>query len=141
MDATYYTSRRAFLEGFPAASAALTLSAWPGSAEPDPVVLNYHRWLAARREWCSLSELPGNENFDHPLSLAAEARADRAEHAMLAQPPTSAEGIAALVAVSWFYNYDGHTDADRAECAKDMALSPLLSIWRACTGDEGLPVT
>ncbi|SFD16827.1 hypothetical protein [Salipiger profundus] len=135
------TTRRALLKGLPAASAAMVLPQLAEASHSDPVVRHYKEWLAARRDWRALSNMPGNEDFDHPASRAAEAREDQAERGMLAQPPSSAEGVAALVALSWFYNYPGHSDVGCAEYAGDMALEPLLSIWRACTGKEEVPVT
>lgn len=106
----------------------------------DPLVALYREWLDARRKWRELSDLPGNENWDDPRSLAAEAREYAAEDQMLAVAPTSLEGIAALAALAWFYARPLCTDPEEfAERAKSQDSRALMAIWRACTGRDGYP--
>lgn len=107
--------------------------------EVDPVVTAYSQWLAARREWWRWAKVEGNGNFDRPESLAAEAAENAAEAMMLAQSPTTKEGVAALVALAWFHESDAcHEPFDPdSPVVLDRVL---LSIWRAC-GQDGQPIT
>ncbi|OLS46496.1 hypothetical protein BV509_20495 [Rhodovulum sulfidophilum] len=102
----------------------------------------YHEWLSARREWRELAELPGNEDWTDPRSLAAEARESEAEDMMVALKPTSLEGIAALTALAWILVSPGNPNAEGFEtAAQSYDCRVIASIWRACTGLEGYPVT
>lgn len=137
-----YTSRRALLKGLPAAAGAAMLA--PGAleaAEPDPVVVFYHEWLDARREWRALAELPENANFDSPEMLAAQDREFRAQDDMCTHRATSREGIAALVALAWVYTGPSSTDPEiYEEEASSVESRALRAAWKACTGQEGYPV-
>ncbi|WP_370049328.1 MULTISPECIES: twin-arginine translocation signal domain-containing protein [Salipiger] len=137
-----YTSRRAFLKGLPAASAALMLPSVASASAPDPVVAHYHDWLDARREWRELAELPENRNWDGPAMIAAQERGYQAEDEMLAHCATSPEGVAALVAIAWVYAGPTSTDPEIFDReASSIESRALRAAWRACTGDEGYPVT
>ncbi|MEM1428601.1 MAG: hypothetical protein AAGG09_04000 [Pseudomonadota bacterium] len=135
-------SRRTLLTALPATGAALALPAAAASREADPLVPLYHEWLDARREWRELADLPGNGNWDDPRSLAAEARENAAEDAMLTLKPTSLEGIGALAALAWVYVSPGTTDPyEFAERAQSYDCRAVMALWKACTGLDGYPVT
>jgi hypothetical protein len=135
-------SRRSLLTALPASGAALALPAAGTAHVSDPVVPLYHEWLEARQEWRELAELPGNEDWDDPRSLAAQAREDAAELQMLAMKPTSLEGMAALAALAWCYAGPGCTDPDElAQRAQTGDCRAIIAIWKACTGLGGYPVT
>ncbi|MGY9045989.1 hypothetical protein P775_17445 [Puniceibacterium antarcticum] len=132
-------SRRNFLSALPASGVALALPAAAMSDQPDPVVPVYREWLDARRTWRELADLPGNGNWQDPRSLAAEAREEVAQEAMLALKPTSLEGVGALAALAWFYVSPASNDeADHAEAHDCRAI---MAIWCACTGKDGYPET
>lgn len=139
-------SRRNLMAGMTASGLAIAsasdLTAATQADQSDPLVPLYSEWLDARRTWRELADLPGNEHWDDPRSLAAEARENAAEKAMLSLNPTSLEGIAALAALAWVYVSPGVRDpeefAERAEC---LECRTVMAIWKACTGKEGYPVT
>ncbi|MBL3575592.1 hypothetical protein JMK10_00280 [Rhodovulum sulfidophilum] len=107
----------------------------------DPLVTLYREWLSARREWRELADLPGNENWDDPRSLAAEARENDAEDMMLALKPASLEGIAALAALAWSLVIPGRADAEVFEVqVQSYDCRAIAAIWKACTGLDGYPV-
>ena len=134
--------RRTLLTALPASGAALVLPSSGTAHSPDPVVLLYHEWLNARQEWRELAELPGNEDWDDPRSLAAEARELAAEGKMLALTPSTLEGVGALAALAWIYVSPGTTDPEKfAERAKSPDCRAVIAIWKACTGLEGYPIT
>lgn len=134
--------RRTLLTALPAATAALTLSPAAAASDPDPVVALYREWLDARRAWRELADLPGNEDWDDPRSLAAEERETLAENRMLETVPTTIEGIGALVALSWAYGQPVSTDPEKyAQEASHIELRALMAAWKACTGLDGYPVT
>ena len=135
-------SRRTLLTALPATGVALALPAAAASREVDPLVPLYAEWLDARREWRELADLPGNEDWDDPRSLAAVARENSAEEQMLTIKPTSPEGIGALAALAWAYVNPGYTDPEEfAERAKSYDCRAVMAIWKACTGLNGYPVT
>jgi hypothetical protein len=134
--------RRTLLTALPASGVALALPAVAMADQPDPLVPLYREWLDARREWRELSDLPGNGDFDDPRSLAAEARESAAEEAMLTLKPTSLEGIGALAALAWVYVSPSNTDpGEFAELAQSYDCRAVIALWKACTGNEGYPVT
>lgn len=135
-------SRRTLLTALPASGVALALPAAAMADQPDPLVPLYREWLDARRAWRELADLPGNGNWDDPRSLAAEARENAAEEAMLTLKPTSLEGIGALAALAWVYVSPGATDPDEfADRAKSYDCRAVMALWKACTGKDGYPVT
>ena len=135
-------SRRSLLAALPAAGALAALPAAVTAAETDPVVSIYRDWLEARREWRDLADLPGNENWDDPRSLAAEARECAAMEQMLAMTPTSLEGIGALVALTWLYAGPSRLDTEEyAAEAMSIEGRALMAVWKICTGKEGYPET
>ncbi|MEQ8877207.1 MAG: hypothetical protein RLP16_00270 [Alphaproteobacteria bacterium] len=135
-------SRRTLLTALPVSGAALALPTYGTARSPDPVALLYNEWLDTRQEWRELAELPGNEDFDDPRSLAAQAREIRIEGQMLALRPTSLEGIAGLAALAWAYVDPGFIDADElAEHTQSGDCTTIIAIWKACTGLDGYPVT
>lgn len=135
--------RRTLLTALPATGAALALSAAAASREVDPLVPLYHEWLAARREWFRLAELPGNENFDDPRMIALERVEGEIEDKMLATAPVSTAGVAALVALAWCFSCNcSRTDPiERAQKVKLPENQALMAIWSFCTGKEGEPDT
>lgn len=142
MTRAFSLSRRDILTALPAAGISATLPAIASASEPDPVVVAYHEWLDARREWLKLAELPDNGNFDDPRSLALDDIISEAEELMFRLPPTSLEGIAAIAAVAWFYVSPGNVDPDGwAEEKHTWDCRAVMAIWKACTGRDGYPVT
>lgn len=135
-------SRRTLLTALPASGVALALPTAAASRETDPLVPLYQKWLEARREWRELADLPGNEDWDDPRSLAAEAREISAGEQMLRLKPTTLEGIGALAALAWVYVEPASTDPEEfAEEAKSYDCRAVMAIWNACTGLDGYPVT
>lgn len=133
-------TRRNLLASLPASGIALTLPHEAPADAPDPVVVAYGAWLAARREWRELSELPGNGNFDDPRSLAADERERVAMFAMLQNEPTSLEGIGALAALLWNEISHGCTDANQLKDHLNyIECLTVEAIWKACTGRDGFP--
>lgn len=117
-------------------TSTLTLAGGANATPSDPILAHYRDWLDARAEWKRLSHLPGNENFDFPESLAADAREDAALAAMVELTPTTPEGFAALLHVLWYFEVP---DLDRrvpeyAARVKDPAHKAILGLWRATTG-------
>lgn len=123
-------------------SIAALPSALKASMAEDPILTHYRDWLAARSEWRELADLSGNEDWDDPRSVDAQARWDAAEEAMLATRPTTMEGVAALAALAWAFVEPGCTDPDElAELTKSYECRAVMAIWKACTGLDGYPVT
>lgn len=124
-------NRRHLIASAPAAAFAVSL---PGAAQadtPDPVIPVYERWLAARADWKRHKDVPGNENWDAPESLEAEARENAAFGEMLDMTPASMAGIAALAHVLW--DLDGPVaDTDAPEPNAKL----MLGILRATIGAE-----
>ena len=134
------TTRRALLKGLPAAGAAVFLPHVAQAASPDPVVEAYREWLGAREEWRELAELPGNESFDHPRMLELEDIEIDAETRMVECRPTSLEGVAALGALAFLHGLGGSTCPEQQALEADCWDCKIAgSIWRACTGREGVP--
>lgn len=134
-------TRRNLLSALPVSGLAVALPQGAPAATPDPVVLIYQEWLAARREWRELAELPGNGNGDHPRSIAADMRERAAEIQFVETAPASIEGIGALAAFLWSEVRPDCEDHEEFEFrAKAFDCQAVLAIWRACTGQEGYPV-
>lgn len=134
--------RRDVMKFAPAVGVALAPPPAAQADQPDPLVPLYREWLDARRVWRELADLPGNGNWDDPRSLAAEARENAAEEAMLTLKPTSLEGIGALAALAWVYVCPGTTDPDEfPEQAQTYDCRAVIALWNACTGLDGYPVT
>ncbi|WP_306043866.1 hypothetical protein [Mameliella sp. MMSF_3455] len=130
------------MTALPATGAALTFSPAAAASEPDPLVPLYHEWLDARRTCRALAALPGNEDWDDPRAVAAEARETAAEKQMLTLKPTSFEGIGALAALAWVFVGPATLDPQEfAEQAQSFECRALMAIWKACTGQDGYPVT
>ncbi|MCE8548312.1 hypothetical protein KBY25_21065 [Ruegeria pomeroyi] len=135
-------SRRAILSALPASGVALTAPQLAQAQTHDPILPLYQEWLDARGEWRELADLPGNGNWDDPRSAAAAAREDVAEQQMFTLQPTTLEGIGALAAVAWCYVKPDCTDPEEfAELAKSYDCRAVMAIWKACTGQDGYPVT
>ena len=133
---TQHMSRRTILSAVPAAGAVFSVPVIAQGTEPDPVVPLYHEWVSARREWRELSYLPGNEDWDDPRSEAAMDRQLAIEKRMVALTPTSLEGIGALAALAWI---DGVSPTECVWEDLDRDRQAILAIWRACTGQDGVP--
>jgi hypothetical protein len=113
-----------------------------GVAQPDPVVTHYREWVDARKEWDDLSVSLGDHGRSDPRLLAADEREISAQNEMLKHLPTSLEGIAALVAVAWYYTGPIGEAPESFENKIGMAPNQALTmIWRACTGRAGYPET
>lgn len=133
-------TRRNLLSALPASGLAVALPQVAPAATPDPVVVAYDEWLSARREWRELSELPGNEDWDDPRSLAADERERVAMFAMLQNEPTSLEGIGALAALLWRDISHGCTEPDEIKDHPNyIECLTVEAIWKACTGADGYP--
>jgi hypothetical protein len=133
-------TRRNLLAALPVSGLAAALPQVAPAATPDPVVVAYQEWLAARREWRELSELPGNEDFDDPRSLAADEHERVAMFAMLQNDPTSLEGIGALAALLWSDISHGCTDPSQFKHHPNfIECLTVEAIWKACTGQDGYP--
>ncbi len=106
----------------------------------DPVIPVYHEWLAARREWRALAEIPGNENMDTPQMVACEQRIRQAAMRMLQVQPTTLPGIGAIVALLWAGEKSMYLSIEEG-ASDDTVIEQLAvqSIWRACTGRGGYP--
>jgi len=109
----------------------------------DPVVTLFHQWNDARATWERLAAAPGNEDFDAPESKAAEAEETAAFDAMIKTPPTSPAGVAVLASALW--EMEGPTGAPGSEeyqkQANSLSCQLILAIWRAASGQDGLPPT
>ncbi|ARO13369.1 hypothetical protein BVG79_00007 [Ketogulonicigenium robustum] len=105
-------------------------------AEDDPIVPLYREWAKAREEFFALADLPGNEDWDWPESVDADARENAAFWKMIELTPTSLAGIAALTHVLW--TLDGPTaiegSSDRKEEANHPNCKIMRAIWRATSG-------
>lgn len=133
-------SRRALVTALPFSGAALAAPQIAQAHEPDPVVIAYQEWLAARSEGRTLAKLPGNENLDDPRQIAAEERELAATFRMLDSTPTTLEGIAALVALIWDDLASGSTDPDAFHRGAELIeFRAAKLIWQACTGKSGCP--
>lgn len=132
-------SRRNLLAALPASTLALSL---PASAkQEDPILPLYRDWKLARKEWHRLSDMPGNENWDCPESLAADDRESAAFWAIVDMTPVSIEGIAALAHVLWI-NDGPNSRADDPDYPVECAWpgnKMIRAIWQAASGQDGLP--
>jgi hypothetical protein len=135
-----FMSRRAALGSVAIASAipGVVLAA----QEPeDPIMPVYREWCAARIEWIKYAEVPGNENWDSPESLAAQEREDEAFWTMVNDMvPTSLAGIGALTHVLWSvagpsFSRDRDGPAIELDDPKDILM---LKIWQAASGETAL---
>lgn len=133
-------TRRSLLSALPASGLAAALPQVAPAAAPDPVVLIYQEWLAARRECRRMAYMEGNENLDLPEYIEAEKRENRAETDLLETAPTSIEGIGALAAFAWSEVCPQTMIREEFEWrANAFECQAVLAIWRACTGGEGYP--
>lgn len=132
-------NRRTMLAALPASTFALGAAA--SSAPVDPVVSLYREWLAARAEWNALSNMPGNEDFDWPESIAAEDRAFELMFKMVELTPTTIEGIAAMMHILW--DLEGPAlRPDQPEYDEEMTEpgnKAMFAIWRAASSQAGPP--
>lgn len=128
-------SRRSLLAAMPAAGASFAFTA-SAEASTDPILPFYHQWREAWADWNRLANIPGNEDWEWPESLAAEERAEDALRKMAALTPTTREGIAACAHAVWHL-----IGPDSASWAPDFQrelelpeFKLLASIWRAADG-------
>lgn len=131
-------SKAAALATLPAA--ALATSAMAGAE--DPVLPLYRQWMAARRDWYRHTGADVLEDWDeNPASKAAQDREDAAFWAMVDMAPTSMAGIAALAHVLW--DVEGPSAWPGSETYSEQARAPscklMLQIWRATSGQSGMP--
>lgn len=131
--------RRTLLTALPASSLALAIPTQASTA--DPIVSLYRDWLAATAEWRRLADIPGNEDFDWPESIAAENRAHAALLAMVELTPTTVEGIAALSHILWSLKGPAfRTDhPEYAVQCQEPSKKALLALWRATSGRSDHP--
>jgi hypothetical protein len=132
-------NRRTMLAALPVSTFALAGAASPTPA--DPVVSLYHEWLAARAEWAVLSDIPGNEDFDLPESIAAMDRWHELMHQMLELTPSTIEGIAAMMHILWdiagpAFRPDLPEFIEEMDAPRNKAM---FAIWRAASGRSGPP--
>lgn len=132
-------NRRALLAALPASGLALATPA--DASANDPILPLYHEWIAAMREWVRLMDMPGNEDFDWPESIAANNRADHAMFAMIELTPTSVEGLAALSHVMWYLSGPCFRpdQPEYEEQCEEPAKKAMLAIWRAASGEADHP--
>lgn len=133
------TTRRSVLAGLGVMPVAGAVEA--GSGWQDPILPLYRQWCEARQVWFALSDLEGNEDWDHPTSEAADERESAAFFAMIEMTPISPEGIAALAHVLWATKGPDSAFGSenwKAEC-KWPGNKLIRGIWRAASGFNGLP--
>lgn len=133
-------SRRSLMTGLPLAGALASIPS-TGATSTDPVIPHYRDWCRANSEWLRLSYLPGNEDWEWPESLAAEAREEAALRSILAHTPTTLEGIAACTHAAW--SFIGPASAPWSPDFQDELELPqlqlLAAIWRAAGGEGQYP--
>ncbi|PCH70210.1 MAG: hypothetical protein COC12_08550 [Rhodobacteraceae bacterium] len=135
-------TRRAFVRATAAIPLAVVPVATMAEAQADPIVPLCQQWLAARNEWIHLSEIPGNEDWKRPESVAAEQREFAAFHKMLEMTPVTNEGIAALAHVHWAMFGPASIEGSvsfKKECNRSENKI-MAAIWRGASGKGGLPV-
>lgn len=134
-------TRRNLLAALPVAGAAVAIPPLALAEEEDPILPLYRQWVAARREWYRYADLPDNGNWDMPESQVASDQEDAAFAAMIELTPSSMAGIAALMHVLW--DLEGPVVASDSEEYLEHAGRPncklMLAIWRAASGQRGLP--
>jgi hypothetical protein len=112
------------------------------SVTQDPIIPLYQEWCRARRDWLAMADKPGNEDWDHPESKAAEARWDAAFDAMLKLTPASLPGIAAFAHVLW--SLVGPSSAEDTPDFEEECELPecklLAGIWRGAGGASPIPL-
>ncbi|QDL90471.1 hypothetical protein FDP22_00875 [Paroceanicella profunda] len=141
---------------FPAAGRGLpeitrrTLLAAPALALPlgaavdghSRILSHYQNWLAARAEWWRLSEIPGNEEYDDPRSLAAKETEYSEIAALLSLPPQTQAELAAFSHILW--NRVGPTSLPDTDGFREEMREPgcraMLAIWQATSGSSTYPV-
>lgn len=109
--------------------------------ETDPILPFYRKWWASHVEWNRLADLPGNEEWDWPESIEARDQEHAAMQKMLEITPTSLAGIAALAHLMWV-DEGPSLRTDNPEYAEECAQREnimILQIWRAASGQGGLP--
>lgn len=109
----------------------------------DPVLSLHRKWSDACATWERLAAIPGNENSDALESKVAALEEATAFEAMIETPPTSLAGIAVLAGVLW--EMEGPSGAPGSEeyqkQADSLSCQLILAIWRAASGQNGLPPT
>lgn len=109
----------------------------------DPVLSLHRKWSDACAAWERLAAIPGNENSDALESKAAAAVEAAAFEAMVKTPPTSLAGVAVLASALW--EMEGPTGVPGSEeyqkQADSLSCQLILAIWRAASGQSGLPPT
>lgn len=110
--------------------------------EHDPIIPLYQEWCDARREWLAIADEPGNGDWQHPDSKAAEARWDAAFDEMLKLTPASLPGIAAFAHVLW--SLVGPSSAEDTPNYEEECKLPecilLAAIWRGAGGSAPHPM-
>ena len=134
-------TRRNLFMALPALGAAASMPSLALAEGEDPILLLYRQWVAARKEWYSYADLPGNEDWDMPESLRAAAQEDAAFYAMLEMTPISVAGVAALVHVLWdFIGPVGITGTEEyLKRAEQPDCKMMGAIWRYASGQQSLP--
>lgn len=127
-------TRRTLIAALPAAGVAALLPVAVNPGQDDPILVPYRQWLGARRYWLEHSETA-------TLRVLAEEREDEALETLVNATPSSMEGIAALIHVLWDVAGPSVTPDQDAylEQADDPALKLIAAIWRAASGEAGLP--
>lgn len=126
-------SRRALMTSISASPLALSFASPVAARASDPLIAMHERWIALRRKWDELAKVPGNESLATPPMTELQDQWIALEEQMADCIPSSIEGVAALVSLSWYYL----TMEDNGEHAERRALR---SVWQACTGEAGDPL-
>lgn len=132
-----FISRRTALKSVALVS-ALPSDALASPELDDPIMPVYREWCAARIEWDRYADLPGNEDWDSPESLAAQAREDAAFWTIVHElTPVTVAGIGALAHVLWSiagpcFDRDIEGELPEFEAPEDVLM---LKIWRAASGE------
>lgn len=136
--------KRRDLMTYPLAAAAAAALPVPAIAEAeDPILPAYREWLATRTEWKRLMSLALDDEMEDPSPelLAAEALWDAAFNELMKLEPQGLQGIAALAHV-WLDEF-GPVGKSNSELAEIECAIPenriIAAIWRAASGQEGLP--
>lgn len=126
-------NRRAFLTVGSVAALGSAVAAPAASALPaDPILAHYRAWCAARNDWFAATPAESDEACEREWA---------AVDAMIATPPSTPAGVAALAHLLW---------AIEGPCARDDSLHYetqcnerdariFATLWRFGTGREGLP--
>lgn len=136
-------SRRALLAATPAFWVAAPVVALSTEiAAPDPFLDHYLQWVEARNEWLKLAEMPGNDDWDWPESIAAESAQNEAFFLMSNLMPTSIEGFAAMAHLVWIERgFSQGCDSEEFQTPFERALNRIIfNLYAGLCGEASVPV-